>query len=308
MIQKFSFSIVIFVLLFISICIIYAGDIVILIGRLIRKVQADRTEEQKISRDTKYSERYHHAQYRQKYSIPARLDGIAHQLNAYQKQQKANERRRATREILTVAGLFTAAFFAALQWAIFRQQASDFRDQERRQLRAYISIDKPSVSGLFLGGSPFAWVHLVNSGQTPAMNVHSGARWAIKEFPLGPPPQLPGFDWNMTTRSNEPIGPHMEKIKPTERLPIWLASEPIGGIRSGKSAFYMYGEAHYEDVFGQPWHTRWCFFLSGAILLPHGAPDGVIAYAEGNDADEEDDETPPCAATTHTSLPLLWER
>jgi hypothetical protein len=160
------------------------------------------------------------------------------------------------------------------------EQLAILSDQERRQLRAYISVGETTVRGLEYGSTPIATVKLQNSGQTPAYDVHSGASMAIRECPLTH--ELPGFDW-AKPRSKQTIGPNMFIFKQHDRFAggALLGEEPMRTVTSPNGAFYMFGEVRYTDIFGYHWYTRWRFFV-GCGSHERGIP---LAYPdEGNDA------------------------
>jgi hypothetical protein len=154
---------------------------------LIRKAQSYYVK--KPTRRAKYRQRYRQGHQRHNLSFTAGIDRIADQLEAYKEQQEASERRRRAREIWTITGLFTAAAFAALQWGVFKEQAADFRDQERRQLRAYLGTTEMQFScGDCLPTKDDRLEAITNNyGQTPATVLY-GIVWYTEflfheEFP-----------------------------------------------------------------------------------------------------------------------------
>ena len=176
-----------------------------------------------------------------------------------------------------IVALFTGGLFLIGICALSIQ-----RDTEKRQLRAYVIVDKVIVKGLesceadgrpqFCGASPNITAILHNAGLTPANNVRSRGRMAIEDYPLIG--QFTPFDWSKKG-SVEPLGPGMELGRDHSQFPP-MPPGHVYGVAPGKK-LYALGEVQYDDIFGTSHHTKWRFIVV--------SPDHAAADDEGNEAD-----------------------
>jgi hypothetical protein len=179
-------------------------------------------------------------------------------------------------------------------------QAWLMRDTARRQLRAYVVVergivanvaDPPAMPGEKIEtvarimnprAGPHAQITIKNTGQTPAYNLVHWAGIGLFEWPLKTilPSTMPKPDsnyWNV-------LGPDVPEVK-TLRMPQRLSSDQIQGLNNGKMAIYCYGEIRYKDAFKKTRFTRYrCMYAT-----PHcgiiGIGTDLVYCEEGNEAD-----------------------
>ncbi len=155
-------------------------------------------------------------------------------------------------------------------------------DTAKRQLRAYLCIDKSLVKFTEDGGLE-GQLHLQNGGQTPAYDVMTWYCSMIREFPLAGPTIPPPANLPL---SKGIIPPEGHRIIVTTKIPqkklIW------GDTGQMRSAFYVYGEACYKDIFGDI-HTLEFRLFCGGLAEPRitvddkGAKIGLLHMdTEGN--------------------------
>jgi hypothetical protein len=169
--------------------------------------------------------------------------------------------------------LFLATF--ALWWSTRRLVRGGEQIAER-QLRAYIFSDHAKVESF--DTTPVVTVTFKNSGKTPAYNVIIRARYDTAVYPLEKKPEWPTGD---SGASKGHIGPGVLLSyvgQPSDELTAsqWAA------IRCRAEALYIYGELTYDDAFGKPRFTKFCFMYGGDAGL--NSQDAMATYSNGNDA------------------------
>jgi hypothetical protein len=146
-------------------------------------------------------------------------------------------------------------------------QISDFRDQERRQLRAYIGvaigqIEKFTATTLVEGS-----IIVKNFGQTPAYNIiDTGAAIVPAQFPfIGSLREL--------LKSNMIPAHAFALLNPTQDLLINIVSkrlytdDEISKINDGREwRLYLLGKITYRDAFGEDHYTNFCFDYSAETI------------------------------------------
>jgi hypothetical protein len=238
-------------------------------NRLIRIFKTYYFKYKKPRRYKKYHERYPQHHQRHKLPVSARIDGIANQLEAYKEQQESSERKRRAREILTIVGLFGAAFFAALQWRVFRQQAADFRDQGQRQLRAYVFPDDVSIENADAdlskaeSAAPRFDVKIKNYGITPAYNVTNIVGGTFAPFPLNI-----GQVWHLNSGQSISVFFLPPGRRDQAFAYILGATSPLNQeqkrlLGQGVMAIYLFGETTYIDTFDKLRCTRFIYYVGG---------------------------------------------
>ena len=129
-----------------------------------------------------------------------------------------------------------------------RRQSEIASDTAKRQLRAYLCIDQSLVK-LTDDGCMEGQLNLRNAGQTPAYKVRCWYRPIFREFPLAGTVERPPSDLFIATGV---IPPQNHQILIAKRIP---PQGPIlAAVETGEAAYYIYGEAAYQDIFGDS-HT-----------------------------------------------------
>jgi hypothetical protein len=131
-------------------------------------------------------------------------------------------------------------------------------EQFRLDQRAWLDIGDISKPNVVLGSTPNWVVPIVNTGKTPAFHV-----WHVvtgKSYPKGEKFKAiyTKFDKVRTLVAILP-GPAMHSTYTKTAHPI--TTTDIQHLGSGEDIFYIYGQMTYDDVFKQPHHTHFCFYL-----------------------------------------------
>jgi hypothetical protein len=176
-------------------------------------------------------------------------------------------------------------FFATLGlWYATWKLVKGADQTAERQLRAYIGIEKGSVTNLDGEGAVEATLSFLNAGKTPAYKLHSWGGMSVRAYP-GPveiPP--PARDPSLTRESL--VLPHGCFFR-TESGDI--PSHIKADIIAGRATLFVYGEVHYLDAFDRKRHFYYRQFCGGGhpnlIMVKEGRTIGRLAPHEtGNDA------------------------
>ena len=179
---------------------------------------------------------------------------------------------------MLVAVTLGLAIYTWKLWRATGALAAGAEDTARRQLRAYISVDYEQVRDI--NGNPkpnVIGLAIKNCGQTPAHAVSHWTMSGVVDFPLRPGGVLPPPGIPDPAKVKTVLHPTMHR---TVLLPFSLSDESKEQIRSGKFAFYVWGEVNYLDAFDHPRKTRFCFFLNKEAL----AQNRMAYYESGNEA------------------------
>jgi hypothetical protein len=136
------------------------------------------------------------------------------------------------------------------------------KDATQQHLRAYL-VAKPGnlvVEEAFKGSYRLQWhPEIVNLGLTPAYDVASVARAAIKSDPLPPDTDLIQELDPKGTGSRGIIGTQ-QAIWPACDLPKNLSELELTSLKSGRSgmAWYVWGFVTYRDIFNKMHRTEYC--------------------------------------------------
>lgn len=151
------------------------------------------------------------------------------------------------------------AVFTLMLWIATYCLFREGKHTARRQLRAYVMIDKCLVRGTKTqGGLHEDWINLTlkNFGQTPAKNISYWIEMAAKSAKA--PTRL--------IRQNSTKDAKIEAIAPGSEF-ITKCEIPLldGGndIRGGVNALYVFGAITYFDVFDDERTTEFRFSRSG---------------------------------------------
>ncbi|MBV8140244.1 MAG: hypothetical protein JO121_32090, partial [Deltaproteobacteria bacterium] len=167
-----------------------------------------------------------------------------------------------------------AVFFAALAFLAAGYQGWVIRDNEKRQLRAYMFIDR--VDFIIRAPQIHAVIHLKNSGQTPAYDLSAWVQMST---------QASNESFVMMPKTSETfpmsraiIGPGTT-VRPAGRVDI-PANNPavIPAVEHGEAKAYAWGEVQYRDAFDQPW----CLEFRLENLRAEDGSWGMQTTPEGN--------------------------
>jgi hypothetical protein len=179
-------------------------------------------------------------------------------------------------DIATVSAVIAAG--AAVLAAIYtRSQVSTAQDTEKRQLRAYVSIERLGIDVSKWKESPIVKGGVVfkNSGLTPAYKVSGVISMAFSDFPLRAPIKPSDL-----VRSMAMVGAGNE-MNASTGLEVTLTGEQQFRVENGSGAIYIFGQVGYTDAFEDHYCTRFSYFYRGN---PVANPDGeMMALEEGNE-------------------------
>ncbi|HEY7244154.1 MAG TPA: hypothetical protein VH678_09760 [Xanthobacteraceae bacterium] len=143
-------------------------------------------------------------------------------------------------KIAAVVGLVALFQFLALLAAVRAISRSS-----RRQLRAYVSMGTASARLVNdPNGEPIleGYVKLKNFGSTPAFQYTSYAMIKVANVNAAP------FDETSVSAGRGLLGPGAE----TDLQVYWRVSDgDLAAIRAGAKRIFVWGEAHYADVYGK---------------------------------------------------------
>jgi hypothetical protein len=145
------------------------------------------------------------------------------------------------------------------------------RDAARRQLRAYVFIDKAYIKDV--GNPPVtaASISIKNSGQTPAYNVQHEHFVRLDDIPPGP---FPAFNQDGPKCHLSPGGMMYHLVKGNGTL----GAVQRMAFNKKELAFYVFGQIIYQDCFGIKRHTNYRLMQTGG--------DNALRYCDdGNEAD-----------------------
>lgn len=240
-------------------------------------------------KETPYGRAYRHAreQYQQ-YAAHwrATIQTIRHHCRAQRQKYGGWEQEK---KILEVAAVVLILIYTAIQGC----QLSVIRDQEKRQLRAYVLVDQSSI---LVDESNYVHprIQIKNGGLTPAYKVAGWGCLVVGRFRVGDgvintETDLPtGEPEDQSSIPKSIIGPGGTKIKTSftfcDTKPFTyrpLTSEERVRLRSSTAAIYMYGEETYIDAFGDARFLRYRFLSNDRLGNGVG---GTVDDSRGNDA------------------------
>ena len=181
--------------------------------------------------------------------------------------------------MLTLIAVSIYTGLTVLLWGNSSKQLVISRDVEERQLRAYVNVLTAEFANIGVGEFPKAILKFKNFGQTPAYHEHHWQFVKIAEYPL--PGAVP-FEADNGKHPKAPLAPS----DTINAFAIWdkqpLNQATIDALKAKTHAMYVIGMIKYDDAFGRPRTTTYCFYLGGPI----GLTDGTVAiYKDGNDSD-----------------------
>jgi hypothetical protein len=222
-----------------------------------------------------------------------------------QSQGKASEERPKEDSLSTLSRRYMwATIFGVIgAWiglAILIWQTVMTRQTSERELRAYVLGDSgmiinvanpiPLYNGQVLpetdaritntAAGPGAFIHIKNTGQTPAFKVMHWGYICFREYPLAA--ALPGPLPLVNNLPTSVLGPAQIATKLLELNPP-LSAAQIVDLRNGTGAVYVFGRITYVDAFHKNRFTHYRLMyhkVGGAI----GVSTTLSFCEEGNDA------------------------
>jgi len=179
---------------------------------------------------------------------------------------------------------FATLVFVGIYTVITGGQFFIAKDQEQRQLRAYLTVDAVGITR-FNNSDPIeGGIQFKNTGQTPAYKIRSIASIDMSDYPR-----------TINYMSGNQIAERLSAIVGSGGLSIAnlkiarkLTPMEYEAVMHGTGAIYIFGRVLYDDAFGKLRCTYFRFFYTGG---PSGVRvDGGMAPAEdGNEADKNCD-------------------
>lgn len=178
-------------------------------------------------------------------------------------QPKGGQRRRDTHDwvnlfvlTLTLIAAGMAAWFTGQQAERARQQSAVTREDELRQLRAYVGVQSVSVRPMTDGQRLTADILIKNFGQTPASDVQIFAQPAANENPDFSEKAIRGLDHS----APESLFPGAER--PFVAYGRLSSSNEMLNRPSSVTSALVYGVIWYRDIFGIHHATEFCHMVS----------------------------------------------
>lgn len=151
------------------------------------------------------------------------------------------------------------AGFTGWLWHATKSLVLGADDTAKRQLRAYVTIEKAMITGLDDGDVPTATLVIKNAGQTPAHKLEGmggiaiGTSWeAIPQAQEGP---------IIMTQSS--LGPGCTSMQ-FHQAPRPLHSGEMTTLCDGSHIIFVYGEMRYIDTFDNPHIIKYRFQVGGS--------------------------------------------
>ncbi len=212
---------------------------------------------------------------------------VAYSIAAYWQLTILEDQAQAMRETLKetkgIAEQTKVAADAATVSAKAAQDSADAAKESNRitlqttrnDQRAWVGVSRFLGKEIKPGVEMRFGVRISNFGRTPARSVRTQTSWSAlpRSTPFTPvyPPrkrsQQASASVVMPTFEGEVLAP-----------PVIFTESQVKALESQLSYFYVYGRITYDDVFGHPHFTTWCFYVA------HDSPT-MTACETYNDAD-----------------------
>jgi hypothetical protein len=201
------------------------------------------------------------------------LAAVLHGAEGADKERRGTRRRDRIRllvewlTLLAVAGYGLVAYFQ-LQAMIRATNASEraataaegglttTRTALNVGERAYVA-DKglKIVHPVAAGSQPTIVVDIFNGGRTPALNVTTAITLTVSDH------ELKTFKWASDVGgSKSTLLPGADTLSNEIATKRALIPDEVNALDSGKVWLYLYGVIRYDDVFGQHWESKFCYF------------------------------------------------
>lgn len=197
-----------------------------------------------------------------------------------------------------VLGLFTVSLAGATDKLVRGAERT-----ERRQLRAYVGLDKLEFESAGLKDKnympadlttpglvhkDFIAVKVRNYGQTPAYGVTIYAYLVATDFPARLPDEF--FSLNdvdiismadiRPTLARFLLHQNQRELSKTPLTDITVLKEAV----AKKKQVYVYGRIYYRDIYDRPWRTKFCYSWEPW----HPTSPRFVAYEEYNGEDQKE--------------------
>jgi hypothetical protein len=185
----------------------------------------------------------------------------------------------------TLAATAVAAYWTSWQWSVANDQLDVMRDQERRQLRAYVGASPGNVDNF--GDVTKQNISFVrkNYGATPAYNVgfsqvSMGIFSTNMQIDFGP-----GVCGTPNTAGLVTMFPTVEmpftiKLDPKNKGQIF-PQDQIDKVKTGDLIFIYWGTICYHDAFNVSHYTNYCWMHKGLSMAVKDA-EGCLQHNDSN--------------------------
>jgi hypothetical protein len=156
--------------------------------------------------------------------------------------------------------LFLAAYtvITGLMWQTSQDQLVVIRDQERKQLRAYLTITGSTVVQFEIGKAIRFQNTFYNFGQTPAYHVTILGRSEFQNTTSTPVFDVHIADYSTVKVENEIVAYPGKHAPAFQRGPD-LTQENQANFQNQIQVLVYYGTLFYEDAFGDPHISNFCW-------------------------------------------------
>lgn len=211
-------------------------------------------------------------------------DCILREMQTYQNDDRAKKDLKAQQDmaewsywllVATIVGIFVSiAGLAALLVSLSQTRTAirDTRELGEFQMRAYVSLvegEKESLVGpseIKAGTKPEVKLKFTNNGATPAKNQRYIATLEVMSHPA---PEPTGDMIVPTAGQHQPTNSlHQGQFgfgSATTELPL-TEDDLTELFQSMTKKLYAFGIIYYDDVFGKPHKTRFCYYLDMRAL------------------------------------------
>jgi hypothetical protein len=166
--------------------------------------------------------------------------------------------RFETDPVATFTGLL---FFATLAlWLSTRDLVNDAKDTAKRQLRAYVSIEK---------------IFFKKSSASPLASTTDKLNIIVKNYGQSPAYRMtircePSFNSNQPGKNFEfsELLVDEQMLHPSQDFTVLVKKDPAFGFQAAN--FYVFGRMVYHDIHGEWWITDVCYRYRKGRFMPHG--------------------------------------
>jgi hypothetical protein len=132
-----------------------------------------------------------------------------------------------------------------------------------RQLRAYVFPRVKGIKNFSLTEPIEITVAVKNAGQTPARECETSGVVFVAALPLDDDAKMPepAEPPGILRHGKGGIYPQEELTIDCESIDLLNNSAIIDGLRTGKAAIYIAGEARYKDMFNCKRRSKFCWYI-----------------------------------------------